>query len=74
MFDMDLNNYYTAEVETEFGRMQIVIPTPMIPEGLKGFGSGNIIAGKLILSGDVCIDDYEKYTKECKTKLEDGGN
>ena len=63
IFDIDVNNYYMAEVDTEYGNLHIVIPFPMFPEGLKGFGAGNIIAGKLLISGDVCIDDYEKYAK-----------
>ena len=63
IFDMDVNNYYMAEVDTEYGNLHIVIPLPIFPEGLKGFGAGNIIAGKLLISGDVCIDDYEKYAK-----------
>lgn len=28
----------------------------MFPEGLKGLGEGNIIAEKLLISGDVCKD------------------
>ena len=60
---MDVNNYYMAEVDTEYGNLHIVIPFPMLPEELKGFGAGNIIAGKLLISGDVCIDEYEKYAK-----------
>lgn len=63
IFDMDVNNYYMAEVDTEYGNLHIVIPFQMFPEGLKGFGAGNIIAGKLLISGDVCIEDYEKYAK-----------
>ena len=63
IFDIDVNNYYMAEIDTEYGNLHIVIPFPMFPEGLKGFGAGNIIAGKLLISGDVCIDDYEKYAK-----------
>lgn len=63
IFDMDVNNYYMAEVDTEYGNLHIVIPFPMFPEELKGFGAGNIIAGKLLISGDVCIDEYEKYAK-----------
>lgn len=64
IFDMNVNNYYMAEVDTEYGNLHIVIPSPMLPERLKGFGEGNIITGKLLISGDVCIYDYEKYAKE----------
>ena len=63
MFNMDVNNYYIAEVDTEYGNLHIIMPFLMLPEGIKRFGTGNIIAGKLLISGDVCIDDYEKYAK-----------
>lgn len=52
------------QFDTEYGNLHIVIPSPMLPERLKGFGEGNIITGKLLISGDVCIYDYEKYAKE----------
>ena len=64
IFDMNVNNYYMAEVDTEYGNLHIVIASPMLRERLKGFGEGNIITGKLLISGDVCIYDYEKYAKE----------
>lgn len=65
MYDMDLNNYYIAAIDTEFGEtLKIIIPTPMFPKNLKGFGAGNIITGKMLISGDLCIDEYEKYSKK----------
>ena len=65
MYDMDLNNYYIAAINTEFGEtLKIIIPTPMFPQNLKGFGAGNIITGKMLISGDLCIDEYEKYSKK----------
>ena len=33
----------------------------MMPKGLKGYEIGNVIAGKILLSGDACINEYEKY-------------
>ena len=63
MYGMDVNNYYIAQVGTEYGDLHIVIPQPMMPAGINGFGVGNVISGKILLSGDVCINDYEKYAK-----------
>lgn len=63
MYGKNVNDYYIAQVETEYGDLHVVIPQPMMPERIKGFGVGNVIAGKILLSGDVCIDDYEKYAK-----------
>ncbi len=61
MLGMDLNNYYMAEVVTDFGRLKIIIARSLLPKNIKGFGDGNIIVGKVLLSGDVCIYDYDKY-------------
>ena len=63
IYDMDVNNYYMAEVDTEYGNLHIVIPLPMFPKGVEEFGVGNIIVGKLLISGDVCVYDYENYAK-----------
>lgn len=66
MFDMDLNSYYIANVATNFGQLKIIIPRPLFPKDVTGFGVGNIIAGKVLISGDVCIYDYEKYASNLK--------
>lgn len=64
MYDIDVNSYYIARIDTQFGGLDIIIPLPMMPKELKGFGAGNIISGKILLSADVCINDYEKYASE----------
>lgn len=64
MYDMDLNSYYMANVMTDFGQLKIFIPLPLFPENIKGFGAGNVIVGKVLLSGDVCIYEYDKYASE----------
>lgn len=61
MFNMDLNNYYMADVMTDFGPLKIFIARPIFPKDIEGFGAGNVIVGKVALSGDVCIYDYDKY-------------
>ena len=61
MFDMNLNNYYMANVMTDFGPLKIFIAQPLFPKNIEGFGAGNVIVGKVMLSGDVCIYDYDKY-------------
>lgn len=64
MFGTKLNNYYTANIMTDFGELKIIIAQPMFPKDLTGFGAGNIFVGKVLLSGDVCIYDYEKYASK----------
>lgn len=61
MFDVDLNSYYLANIATDFGQVKVIIPQPMFPKDLGGFGVGNVIVAKVLLSGDVCIYDYDKY-------------
>lgn len=61
MFDMNLNTYYMANIMTDFGPLKIFIAQPLFPKNIKGFQNGNIIVGKVMLSGDVCIYDYDKY-------------
>lgn len=62
----DLNSYYMAEIDTTHGKLNVVIPTPVMPKGLRGFGRGNVITGKLLLSGDACIYDKEQYLSKIK--------
>lgn len=64
MFGMNLNNYYMANVMTDFGQLQIFIAQPSLPKDIEGFGEGNVIVGKVMLSGDVCIYNYEKYASK----------
>ena len=66
MFGMNMNDYYIAAVTTDFGDIKIIIPRPLLPDTVEGFGVGNVIVGKVLLSGDVCIYDYEKYASEMK--------
>ncbi|MBR3870506.1 MAG: hypothetical protein IKJ17_03290 [Clostridia bacterium] len=61
MLGMDLNNYYWANVMTDFGQLKIIIARSLLPKDIEGFGEGNVIVGKVMLSGDVCIYDYDKY-------------
>jgi len=61
MYDMDMNNYYLAEIMTDFGKLTIIIARSLFPKDVNGFGEGNIIVGKVMLSGDVCIYEYDKY-------------
>lgn len=61
MFGTDLNSYYLANIMTDFGQVKVIIPQPLFPKDIKGFGTGNVIVAKVMLSGDVCIYDYDKY-------------
>ncbi len=71
MFDMDLNNYYIANIMTDFGQLKVVFPHPLFPKDIKGFSVGNVIVGKVVLSGDVCIYDYNKYLSPLKNNNSD---
>ena len=62
MFYIELNNYYLASVLTDFGQIKVIIPRALFPENVNGFGIGNVIVGKVVISGDVCIYNYEKYS------------
>gem|GEM_PF-3472654 len=66
MFNMDLNNYYMANVMTDFGPLKLFIAQPLLPKDIERFGAGNVIVGKFLLSGDVCIYDYDKYSSLLK--------
>ena len=61
LLGQDLNSYYLANVKTDFGDVKIIIARSIFPKGTKGFAVGNLITGTVLLSGDVCIYDYEKY-------------
>lgn len=71
MYDMEVNSYYIARIDTQFGELNVIISLPMMPKGLKGFGVGNVITGKILLSGDVCINNYEKYASAITLKSEE---
>ncbi|KAF0092559.1 MAG: Uncharacterized protein FD141_743 [Fusobacteria bacterium] len=63
MFDTDFPTYYSALINTDFGKLPIFFTRDFL-NGMKRFGIGNIIEGELFLTGDVCIDDYNKYIKK----------
>lgn len=69
MFDTDFPNYYYAIIDTNFGDLQIFFTRELLNKDMKGFGRGNIIHGELFLSGDVCINDYDKYIRKNDLKL-----
>lgn len=64
MFDIKLNSYYMANVMTDFGQLKIIIAQPLFPKNMTGFSVGNIFVGKVLLSGDVCIYNYEKHASK----------
>ncbi|MBO5248768.1 MAG: hypothetical protein J6B54_05745 [Clostridia bacterium] len=61
MFEMELNHYYWANIMTDFGQVKIIIARSLFPKNSQGLCAGNIIVGKVMLSGDVCIYDCNKY-------------
>ena len=64
MFGTKLNSYYIANIMTDFGQLKVIIAQPIFPKDMAGFGAGNVFVGKVLLSGDVCIYDYEKYASK----------
>lgn len=65
MFDIDLNHYYSADIETQWGKMPVFFTLEDIKNsGMNGFGQGNVIMGQGIITADVCIYEYNKYEKE----------
>lgn len=68
IYDIDVNDYYMVEIDTEFGPLHIVIPQVLIPKRVKKIEVGNVIVGKMLLSADVCIKDYEKYMTDLTDK------
>lgn len=68
MFDTKLNSYYIANIMTDFGQLKVIIAQPLFPKNMTGFGAGNVFVGKVLLSGDVCIYDYEKYASQLNSQ------
>lgn len=64
MFGTKLNSYYMANIMTDFGQLKVIIAQPIFPKDMSSFGAGNVFVGKVLLSGDVCIYDYEKYASK----------
>ena len=64
MFGTKLNNYYIANIMTDFVQLKVIIAQPIFPKDMSSFGVGNVFVGKVLLSGDVCIYDYEKYASK----------
>ena len=69
MFGTQLNSYYIANIMTDFGQLKVIIAQPLFPKNLDGFGAGNVFVGKVMLSGDVCIYDYEKYVSKLNNQF-----
>jgi len=70
MFDMNLPKYYSVMIDTAYGELPIFFTRDFLNRNMDGFGEGNIINGELFLSGDVCINEYDKYIKENDLKNE----
>ena len=60
------NDYYLAIIDTAFGKLPIFFTQTMLPKGIEGFGLGNVIVADILLSGDVCISEYDKYISKKK--------
>jgi hypothetical protein len=60
-------NEHIAKKAVLFGlQRKNVFARPLFPKDINGFGAGNVFVSKVMLSGDVCIYDYEKFASELK--------
>ncbi len=68
LFNEQLPCYYNAVIDTAYGELELFFTNENLPAEMDGFGEGNMIAGKLFLSGDVAIYDYEKQIEATDLK------
>lgn len=64
MYNVEMNPYYGALIDTKFGELVIFFSRPMLDEKVKGVGKGMIISARILLSGDVAINKYDKYVEK----------
>lgn len=70
MFDIDLPSYYHVIIDTEYGKLPIFFTSDFLNPEMKRIGKGNIIHGEIFLSGDVCINEYDKYIRGNDLRIE----
>ena len=56
--------YFKAIIDTSFGELPIIFNGRTLSADTKGFNPGYIIVAEILLSADVCINEYEKYRKK----------
>lgn len=64
MFDTDFPPYCYTTINTNYGELPIFFTRELLDKNIKWMGEGNVIAGELFLSGDVCINEYDKYARD----------
>ncbi len=64
MYFIDLPQYYCLILDYNNEEIPIFIPNDFISSKITRFGKGNYFAGNILISGDVCLDKYEKYIKD----------
>ena len=67
--DLEMNGnkflpYFKADIDTAFGRLPIIFNARTLLGDVKGFNPGFIIVAEVLLSADVCINEYEKYKSD----------
>ena len=60
IFEHDFPTYYSMEVETPYGDMDLFFSIRTLDKLVKQFKKGDIFAGNIMLSGDVYFDDGKK--------------
>lgn len=64
MFNLPPRNYYTATIDTTYGKLDIIIPNSISKRYKGKIEDDFIIVGELLLSCNVCVDKYKKKKKK----------
>ncbi len=72
MFETDLPQYFCATIQTQFGGLPIYFTAEQFPKQLGRVTTGNVLAGQILISGDVCIGEYTKYIEDNNLSFSDG--
>lgn len=65
MFGIELPKYYSVVINTGYGELPIFFTKSFLNNKMiEEIEEGNTISGDIFLSGDVCINEYEKYAED----------
>ena len=65
MFGIELPKYYSVVINTGYGELPIFFTKSFLNNKMiEEIEEGNTISGDILLSGDVCINEYEKYAED----------
>ena len=65
MFGIELPKYYSVVINTGYGELPIFFTKSFLNNKMiEEIEEANTISGDIFLSGDVCINEYEKYAED----------